>query len=145
MLKMSMRDTDCDELRQCARGGGDFFERDQHGWNALHWATSEAQVENVRELLSLEKAVRHDAEEEGGLLADEISGMDFVNARDDVNGWTPLHLAAIGGSSKHFEAASHLLDNGARRDIRDAYGDTPQDCVAAKGGKAKAAWRMLLS
>lgn len=78
-------------------------------------------------------------------VREEILASAFVDARDDLNGWTPLHLAAIGGSSKHFEVARLLVDRGARRDIADAHGDYPCDCVSARGSKATRAWRMLLA
>jgi ankyrin repeat protein len=44
-----------------------------------------------------------------------------------MNGWMPLHVAAIGG---HLEAAYLLLAAGARAGAVDATGDKPADVAA---------------
>ena len=52
-----------------------------------------------------------------------------VNCADDLNGWTPLHLAAI---NRERDAAEYLISQGALVDIEDKYGDMPKHCVKSR-------------
>ena len=52
-----------------------------------------------------------------------------VNCTDDLNGWTPLHLAAINGER---DAAEYLISQGALVDTKDKYGDMPKHCVKSR-------------
>ena len=47
--------------------------------------------------------------------ADDTLGIE-INEQDTLNGWTPLHLASIGG---YVEVIRVLLDNGASKTVRD--------------------------
>ena len=55
-----------------------------------------------------------------------------VNVGWPVDGWTPLHGAALYG---HLDAAVLLLDAGARVDDRDRDGHTALHCAACNGRK----------
>ena len=83
-------------------------DRDQYGFNALHWASSSGYLE-ISELLT-------------------SSGAD-VNIRDS-NGRTALHLASYNG---HLEIVQLLLCQGADISIRDIDGDTALDFASSRG------------
>jgi hypothetical protein len=53
-----------------------------------------------------------------------------VNVKDDWNGWTPLHWAALKG---HIEIARLLLQNGAEVNAKDYDGRTPLHFAASQG------------
>ena len=67
-----------------------------------------------------------------------------VDTRDDVNGWTPLHFAAVDG---HKEVAELLITKGASVNAKDKDGRTPldlakpypeiADLIRKHGGKTK--------
>jgi len=141
---------------------------DFSGWTALHWAASTAQKEVTLELLALEKQAKrklslnkgHDGEdaqndddgggnEDGakavGSGSESEEGARLVDARDELNGWTPLHLAAVGGSAEHFRVARALVESGrADLEAKDICGDAPRDVVSARGA-ALGDWKRLLS
>jgi hypothetical protein len=53
-----------------------------------------------------------------------------VNVKDDVNGWTPLHCAALNG---HIEISRLLLQNGADVNLKSNDGFTPLHWAASHG------------
>jgi len=84
---------------------------DHHGWTALHWCASRGHVKFAEFLLS------------AGAL---------VNKTEDINEWTPLHIAAI---SKTKDMCRLLLKHGARRGALDKWGDSPHECGPIPAGK----------
>jgi ankyrin repeat protein len=47
--------------------------------------------------------------------------------RQSLNGYTPLHIAAVSGKTQFVQ---FLLDNGANRDLRDSRNLTPAEAAA---------------
>eukprot|EP00899_Mesostigma_viride_P022956 jgi/Mesvir1/3845/Mv19811-RA.1 len=93
-----------------------------------HGANPESRDKSLRTPLHLASArnhvciLRH--------LISVASSTGVVNARDNYDGWTPLHHAASGGAMEAFE---FLLAYGADPEIRDKQGrraiDVATDCV----------------
>ena len=69
---------------------------------------------------------------------------DFINAKESMNGFSALHLAAIGGTRVHFNIARVLIAAGAKHSVVDGSGDAPADCAAASTREASQAWQRLL-
>ena len=57
------------------------------------------------------------------MLVNEGSDLE---SSDTLNGWTPLHVAAVKGN---YEAARALLDAGAKKNARSQVGELPVNCV----------------
>ncbi|KAG3099865.1 hypothetical protein PI124_g9871 [Phytophthora idaei] len=93
---------------------------DQHGWSGLHWAASQNHSEILNLLL-----------QKGG----------EVNAIDQINGWTALHVAVVRES---VFCVKILLSSGADPRIRDNYGDTVVECLQAASRKNKLKMLQLL-
>ena len=143
VLKLCQRPTPPRKITDLVRDSGfePLFETDQHKWTCLHWAVSEGYGRLVSALLDLiQDAERY--QDDDALDTTDAADRDILNARD-WHGWTPLHLAAIGGSDKQFEIAKHLVRARAKLSIQDDLGDRPVDCISARG-RAKQAWRTLL-
>jgi ankyrin repeat protein len=49
-----------------------------------------------------------------------------LNVKEGTNGWTPLHLACMGG---HVDIVKRLTKAGASTSKKDFHGATPQDCA----------------
>lgn len=56
-----------------------------------------------------------------------------VNQAEEVDGWTPLHFAANGNTTEHFECAMKLLAAGAFVNAQNSEGETPLHLAAVKG------------
>jgi ankyrin repeat protein len=87
---------------------------------SLAWASASAQTADFVELV------------EGGTPQDIKNAVNQgadVNARDAVNGWTPLMYAAR--YNRNPGAIAALLDSGAKIDSRADDGSTPLMCAAA--------------
>ncbi|XP_047104813.1 uncharacterized protein LOC124743681 [Schistocerca piceifrons] len=91
------------ELRALIAAGADVGARGVWGQTALHWAARKGDVVAA------------------GLL---VGAGAAVDARDDLSGWTPLHLAAANG---HTEVSAALLVAGADRGATTDDGRTALD------------------
>ena len=95
------------DMRSAMRDGADPDLPDVHGWTALHYAASCT--------LDEPDLIR--------ILVNEGSDLEFT---DTLNGWTPLHVAAVKGN---YESARALLDAGAKKNVRSQVGELPVNCV----------------
>ena len=89
------------------REGADPDLADAHGWTAVHWAAT-------------------DVRSDGGFLRLLINEGADIEVQDSLSGWTPLHVAAV---KSNWEAASALIDAGAKKMARSSLGETPLRCV----------------
>jgi ankyrin repeat protein len=90
------------------REGGENLVRhakDKHAWTALHWAASRGNVELVNVLI--------------GAVSTKTRKRKFINKADDIAGFTPLHLAAIGS---HLRCVEILLEQGADKKTKNKIG-----------------------
>ncbi|CAM9805159.1 unnamed protein product [Ectocarpus sp. 12 AP-2014] len=78
--------------------GTGIFDSDGHGWSALHWASSRGSTVLTYGILQEIKLLR-EADSSAGEgtdgASDAVAG--FLDLRENLGGWTALHLAAIGG------------------------------------------------
>ncbi|CAM9209156.1 unnamed protein product, partial [Laminaria digitata] len=118
-------------LTQLLREGASASETDSHGWNPLHWASSRGSAVMTHIILQETKP----SEESGEALSssdhysdDEGTSnrFDYLNATEGLSGWTPLHLAAIGG---HVDVVYLLMEAGCDARVQDKVGDRPINCI----------------
>ncbi|KAH8057655.1 hypothetical protein JL722_6744 [Aureococcus anophagefferens] len=109
-----------------------------HDWGWLHYAAAAGKDEHVRIILD---AVRRAARDDDGGGDDERSAGP-LDAKEALDGWTPLHLAVVG---RHVAVVRLLLKAGARADAKDKHGDAPLACCAAAGVRAKRVRALLRS
>ena len=109
-----------------------------HDWGWLHYAAAAGKDEHVRIILD---AVRRAARDDDGGGDDERPAGP-LDAKEALDGWTPLHLAVVG---RHVAVVRLLLKAGARADAKDKHGDAPLACCAAAGVRAKRVRALLRS
>lgn len=80
--------TDYDSVRSALKAGASISCRDQHGWTPLHWAASKGATD-IADLL-IEKR-----EESNKKMK------RFINAKDSITGWTPLHVRLFKAVLRH--------------------------------------------
>lgn len=90
-------DGDIAEAHELLKDDPSLSGSDRHGWTALHWAVSRGQYAFTKMLL--ERKCN-------------------VNQQESINGWAPLHIAAI---NQRIKIASLLLEYGASSSLRDRY------------------------
>eukprot|EP01041_Mallomonas_annulata_P012356 gene12356-25993_t len=98
---------------------------DVHGWTCLHWAVSKNQYEIADLLISNAKKPK-----------------SFINAVDNLCGWTALHVACIGG---HKDCVRTLLEHHAKIKKKNLFGETAADCItiSRKTPEGKAIRKLL--
>lgn len=89
-------------------------DRDSHGWNAAHWAAS------VGDVVSMALVIQQIKEQDLG------GDLTTLNAIENISGWTPLHIATIGG---HVDVVQQLVGAGCDLNVKDHVGDVPLDMV----------------
>lgn len=104
-------------------------ESDAHGWSWLHHAAASGATAHLKAML---RFVRDDDED-----ADESP----LDAREDLNGMMPLHLACV---AKHVDAVRVLLKAGAAVDAKDGDGYAAA-ALAGKGSHRARRVRALLA
>jgi hypothetical protein len=68
------------------KSGVNLMYRDRHGWTPLHWAASKGNTEIMEEL------IRHRKRQNKKMKK-------FLNAQDELAGWTPLHVQLYSSAS----------------------------------------------
>ncbi|CAM9309695.1 unnamed protein product [Sphacelaria rigidula] len=121
-------------LARWLRDGGSASEADNHGWTPLHWACSRGSVSMTSVLLHGLRAAKIEStvDEADG---DHVRDCDPLNAKEHVNGWTPLHLAAVG---EFLDVVYLLMEAGCDPSVKDNLGDKAINCVeraTARQGK----------
>jgi hypothetical protein len=104
--------------------GASIHIKDKHGTTSLHLAMRNSNPVIVSELIRISE-----------------NDPSYLNAQDDVNGSTALHMASMVGNV----AMVHMLiASGAQIDILDRHGNTPLQDAAAHG-QAEAYWMLIVS
>ena len=81
---------------------------DKHGWSPLHIAASKGNLAVCEILLNNSTITKR------------------INVMDKLAGFTPLHLACIGG---HYEVVRALIEVGANKSLKNKLNDIPVDCI----------------
>jgi hypothetical protein len=89
------------------REGADPDIPDKHGWTAVHWAAT-------------------DTKSDGDFIRLLINEGADIEVQDTLSGWTPLHVAAV---KSNLEAATALVDAGAKKGAKSSLGEIPLRCV----------------
>ncbi|CAN0408177.1 unnamed protein product [Ectocarpus sp. 8 AP-2014] len=110
--------------------GTGILDSDGHGWSALHWASSRGSTVLTYGILQEIKLLR-EADSSAGEGTDGASNAvaGFLDLRENLGGWTALHLAAIGG---HLDVVYMLMEAGCDPRVKDKVGDQPIHCIRRK-------------
>ena len=97
--------------------GASYKAKDIHSWSALHWAVSEGHDDIVEILIDHAKR------------GSPAKLKKFINGKDSLSGWAPLHVAAIKGQKLCLKL---LINAGAKANIKNHFGETPLQCINAE-------------
>lgn len=61
----------------------------------------------------------------------DVDPTDFLNAAEGVNGWTPLHLAAVG---EYLDVVYLLMDAGCNPNVKDKVNPHNSLCFFERSG-----------
>lgn len=64
-----------------------------------------------------------------------LNRSDYLNAKEGLSGWTPLHLAAIGG---HIDVVYLLMEAGCDSRVQDRVGSHYDNTMQSVGLRARA-------
>ena len=124
-----------DSIGWCAtRGDVDLLEealkrrglgaRDAHGWSWLHHAAAGGATDHLKAILRVVRDHDDDDDEEEAPL----------EACEDLNGMTPLHLACV---AKHVDCVRLLLKAGASATSKDSMGFAATELAGKAGHRAR--------
>ncbi|CAM9769574.1 unnamed protein product, partial [Scytosiphon promiscuus] len=103
------------------------WDADGHGWTALHWACSRGSTVMTYAILQemqLSKEAGADCDLERPYDVPKLCRQ--LDLPEKLNGWSPLHLAVIGG---HLEVVHLLMEADCDPSAKDKVGDRPIECL----------------
>lgn len=92
---------------------------DRHGWTPIHWAASKGYTKICAFLLNQCDTSTADN-------AAKSNRLKYINKKDRLSGFTPLHVACIGG---HVECVTYLLESGACCDRMNIVRESSMDVL----------------
>ena len=117
------------DVRRALNNGGSIVKKDKHGWLPLHWAAAHGHDQIIDLLLDPETTRKTS-------IDTEKKKLNYINAQEDLTGFTPLHLSSIGGYLKCLDV---LLSSGADHKIKNYQGESASEMLTIKLSKKEAA------